>query len=163
MNINNHDYKSEGHKNYNDSTCLLISILSIIYISLTFFITPGYQALLGFPLVVIVTTQFKIKGGLIASGLAGTVLIINGITGAGVNLIILLAVLLYSFTAFGLGVVFNCRGTRVEGFKLCQEEIGELFTETPLGIYSYKIIDGWPEKEYVSPNIKSIFDIEKGT
>ncbi len=163
MNINNHDYKNEGQKNYNNSTCFLIMIFSIIFISLTFFITPGYQALLGFPLIIMVITQFEVKGGLVASVLAGAVLTINGFTGAGINLISLLAVLLYSFTALGLGVVLDARGTRVEGFKLCQEEIGELFTETPLGIYSYKIIDGWPEQEYVSPNIKNIFDIEKGT
>ncbi len=148
---------------YNDATCILLILLSIGFIILTFFITPEYQALLGFPLVIIATRLFKIRGGLLATAAVGVLLINNGMTNAGIRPIILLAITLYGVSAVGLGRVLRVRGNRLEGFKLCQEEIGELFTETPLGIYSYKIIDGWPEQEYVSPNIKSIFDIEKGT
>ncbi len=163
MNISNHDDKLEEQTDYNNSTCLLICIFSLIFTILTFFITPIQQSLLAFPLIIIATTQFKIKGGLLASFVTGAILIINGINTTGVSLFILLAVLLYGATAFGLHTYLKVKGSRFEGFRTCYEEIGELFTETSLGIYSYKIVDGWPEKNYVSPNINNIFDIEKGT
>ncbi|MFW6301577.1 MAG: hypothetical protein ACOC1W_03500, partial [Bacillota bacterium] len=115
---------------YNDATCILLILLSIGFIILTFFIAPEYQALLGFPLVIIATRLFKIRGGLLATAAVGVLLINNGMTNAGIRPIILLAITLYGVSAVGLGRVLRVRGNRLEGFKLCQEEIGELFTET---------------------------------
>ena len=163
MQSGNNDREIEKNQLQNNQTCLVLCIFSVIFIILTLFIEPLLQAVFGFPLIIMSTTEFKVRGGLIGSGVAGLILVINSLlTGVSV-FAILPVIILYGVSALGLGNVLMARGSRIEGFELCQDEIGELFTETPLGIYSYKIVDGWPEKEYVSPNINNIFEFEKGT
>ncbi len=163
MQSGNNDREIEKNQLQNNQTCLVLCIFSVIFIILTLFIEPLLQAVFGFPLIIMSTSEFKVRGGLIGSGVAGLILVINSLlTGVSV-FAILPVIILYGVSALGLGNVLMARGSRIEGFELCQDEIGELFTETPLGIYSYKIVDGWPEKEYVSPNIDNIFEFEQGT
>ena len=93
----------EKIKNINNGNLILLLLYTLIFISLTFLVSPSSQTIFGFPFIILATVKLKTRGGIITSLILGIILSTNGVISGEFSLIIFLAAAIYIITSLILG------------------------------------------------------------
>ena len=104
----NHNWP-EKIKNINNGFTILSLVFVLIFTGLTFLVSPIYQAISGFLLIILATVKLNTRAGIITSLITGLILTINGLISGHFSLIILFTTLIYITSALILGKSFQRR------------------------------------------------------